>query len=293
MIATAREAGALVVLDVKRGDIGSTAQAYADAYLDPRSPIAADAITAAPYLGFGSLDPMIATAREHGTGVFVLALTSNPEAPPFQHARTDGGRTVAGTVLAELADLNARRRADGLLRRRRRRHHRRHRRGPRHQRPAARARDRGAGRHRRRRTPDLRRRASTRCCPPARARSWLPDPTPGPCTRRSAARSTRSPRCGTALMGRTRLAGVVLAMALLARWPAAVGTASTTTAATSGPTARRWPRWSSRPRPIGPAEPPADAARPGREGTRGPHRRVAGLPRGAGRTSTRRSRTPG
>ncbi len=106
VIATAREAGALVVLDVKRGDIGSTAQAYADAYLDPRSPIAVDAITAAPYLGFGSLDPMIATAREHGTGVFVLALTSNPEAPPFQHATTSEGRSVAGTVLADLAELN-------------------------------------------------------------------------------------------------------------------------------------------------------------------------------------------
>jgi orotidine-5'-phosphate decarboxylase len=106
VIATAREAGAVVVLDVKRGDIGSTAQAYADAYLDPRSPIAADAITATPYLGFGSLDPMFATAREHGTGVFVLALTSNAEAPPFQHARTSAGATVAGTVLAELATLN-------------------------------------------------------------------------------------------------------------------------------------------------------------------------------------------
>ncbi len=106
VITTAREAGALVVLDVKRGDIGSTAQAYADAYLDPRSPIAADAITAAPYLGFGSLAPMFTTALEHGAGVFVLALTSNPEAPPFQHARTSGGATVAGTVLSELATLN-------------------------------------------------------------------------------------------------------------------------------------------------------------------------------------------
>ena len=57
VIATAREAGAQVLLDVKRGDIGSTSQAYADAYLDPASPLAADAITASPYLGFGSLTP--------------------------------------------------------------------------------------------------------------------------------------------------------------------------------------------------------------------------------------------
>lgn len=102
-----QEAGSLVVLDVKRGDIGSTAQAYADAYLDPRSPMAVDAITATPYLGFGSLNPMIDTAREHGKGVFVLALTSNPEAPEFQHARTDDGRTVAGSVLDQLRSLNA------------------------------------------------------------------------------------------------------------------------------------------------------------------------------------------
>ena len=106
VVETARGAGALVVLDVKRGDIGSTAQGYADAYLAPTSPIAVDAITASPYLGFGSLAPMIDTARASGTGVFVLALTSNPEAPPFQHARTADGATVAGSVLRELATLN-------------------------------------------------------------------------------------------------------------------------------------------------------------------------------------------
>ena len=107
VVATAREADALVVLDVKRGDIGSTAQAYADAYLDPASPLAADAITASPYLGFGSLDPMLATAEAHHKGVFVLALTSNPEGPQFQHATAADGRTVAGTVLAALAARNA------------------------------------------------------------------------------------------------------------------------------------------------------------------------------------------
>lgn len=107
VIATAREAGCLVILDVKRGDIGTTAQAYADAYLDPRSPLASDAITASPYLGFGSLQPMIDTAARHGGGVFALALTSNPEAPRFQHARTAGGATIAGEVLAGLRAANA------------------------------------------------------------------------------------------------------------------------------------------------------------------------------------------
>ena len=93
VIAESRAAGALVLLDVKRGDIGSTSQAYADAYLDPASPLASDAITASPFLGFGSIDPMIETARRHDAGVFVLALTSNKEGPEVQHART--GRRAA------------------------------------------------------------------------------------------------------------------------------------------------------------------------------------------------------
>lgn len=106
VVAESRAAGALVLLDVKRGDIGSTSQAYADAYLDPTSPLACDAITASPYLGFGSLDPMVESCRRHGAGLFVLALTSNEEGPEVQHARTADG-TVAGTVLRHLRDLNA------------------------------------------------------------------------------------------------------------------------------------------------------------------------------------------
>lgn len=112
VIAESRAAGALVLLDVKRGDIGSTSQAYADAYLDPTSPLASDAITASPYLGFGSLDPMVETAERHGAGVFVLALTSNKEGPEVQHALTDDhggsapGERVADRVLSHLARLN-------------------------------------------------------------------------------------------------------------------------------------------------------------------------------------------
>src|SRR5262249_31562261 len=91
VVGSCRDAGSLVLLDVKRGDIGSTTQAYADAYLDPSSPLAVDAITASPYLGFGSLDPMVETARKHDAGLFVLALTSNKEGPEVQHARTQHG----------------------------------------------------------------------------------------------------------------------------------------------------------------------------------------------------------
>jgi orotidine-5'-phosphate decarboxylase len=106
VIAGSRAAGALVLLDVKRGDIGSTTQAYADAYLDPASPLASDAITASPYLGFGSLDPMVDTARKFDAGLFVLALTSNKEGPEVQHARTEDGALVAGRMLDHLRTLN-------------------------------------------------------------------------------------------------------------------------------------------------------------------------------------------
>ncbi len=107
VITTARDAGALVLLDVKRGDIGSTSEAYAEAYLDPASPIAADAITVSPFLGFGSLDPFVDAARKHDAGLFVLARTSNKEAPEVQAARGGDGVSVTGTILDHLRALNA------------------------------------------------------------------------------------------------------------------------------------------------------------------------------------------
>jgi len=107
-----REAGAVVILDAKRGDIGSTVAAYADAYLNPSMPMRADAITANPYLGVGSLAPMFEAARKYNGGVFVLALTSNKEGASVQHARVPDGRTVAQTVIDEIAQLNEG--ADGL-----------------------------------------------------------------------------------------------------------------------------------------------------------------------------------
>jgi orotidine-5'-phosphate decarboxylase len=102
-----REAGALVLLDVKRGDIGSTMAAYASAYLDPASSLRADAITVSPYLGVGSLQPAFDAAAANGAGVFVLALTSNPEGASVQHAVSASGKTVAQTVIDEISQLNA------------------------------------------------------------------------------------------------------------------------------------------------------------------------------------------
>ena len=102
-----RDAGAIVLLDVKRGDIGTTAAAYASAYLDPVSPMYVDAMTASPYLGFHSLQPVIDAALAHGGGAFILARTSNPEGASVQEARTVGGRTVAQSVVDEISQLNA------------------------------------------------------------------------------------------------------------------------------------------------------------------------------------------
>jgi orotidine-5'-phosphate decarboxylase len=106
-IAESRDAGALVVTDAKRGDIGSTMAAYADAFLDPSSPLFSDALTVSPYLGFESLRPALDRARAGGCGLFVLALTSNPEGAEVQHAVRGDGRSVAAGVLGHLAAENA------------------------------------------------------------------------------------------------------------------------------------------------------------------------------------------
>jgi len=103
-IAALRQDGVLVLADAKRGDIGSTMAAYAAAWAG-ESPLAADAVTASPYLGFGSLQPLLDTAARHGRGVFVLAATSNPEGAGVQRARVDG-RTVAQSIVDDAAAVN-------------------------------------------------------------------------------------------------------------------------------------------------------------------------------------------
>ncbi|MFD7995096.1 orotidine-5'-phosphate decarboxylase [Streptomyces mexicanus] len=103
----ARAAGALVVMDAKRGDIGSTMAAYAESFLHKDAPLFSDALTVSPYLGYGSLKPAVELARDNGAGLFVLALTSNPEGAEVQHALRPDGRSVGATVLAHLAAENA------------------------------------------------------------------------------------------------------------------------------------------------------------------------------------------
>lgn len=106
VVAACRSAGVLSIVDAKRGDVGSTMAAYADAYAGAGSPLAGDAVTASPYLGFGSLRPLLDAAAATGRGVFVLALTSNPEGAEVQHARNPDGRTVAQAVIDAVAAEN-------------------------------------------------------------------------------------------------------------------------------------------------------------------------------------------
>jgi len=104
-VGRSRSAGALVLLDAKRGDIGSTMGAYAD-YLRSDHPLAVDALTVSPFLGPGSLEPAVDTARRFGGGLFVLARTSNPEGGEVQHA-VHAGRSVAQTVVDAVGGWNA------------------------------------------------------------------------------------------------------------------------------------------------------------------------------------------
>ena len=108
--------GALSILDVKRGDIGSTMEAYADAYLADGSPLAADAITLSPYLGFSSLTPAFERAHRYQRGVYVLARTSNPEGAQVQLAFS-GDNSVVQAIIDAASETNhlSRQRAIGLV----------------------------------------------------------------------------------------------------------------------------------------------------------------------------------
>lgn len=106
LIADATEAGLLVIADAKRGDIDSTAEAYADAWLADASPLAADAVTAHPYLGLGALAPLVRRAALNGRGVLVVARSSNPEGRELQQAVTAAGLGVEDMLLTEIAELN-------------------------------------------------------------------------------------------------------------------------------------------------------------------------------------------
>ncbi len=112
VLAACREAGLLSIADAKRGDIGTTMAAYAAAWLDPASPLVADAVTAVAYLGTGALRPAFDLAAAGGRGVIVVVRSSNPEGRALQEARTAGpgggatGPAVEDLLLGEIATLN-------------------------------------------------------------------------------------------------------------------------------------------------------------------------------------------
>ncbi|MDJ0313381.1 orotidine-5'-phosphate decarboxylase [Arthrobacter sp. H35-D1] len=106
LLAAAAEAGVLTIADAKRGDIGSTMAGYADAWLRDGSALAADSVTLSPYLGFESLRPALDLAAANGRGVFVLALTSNPEGASVQHV--GGADSVAKRIVQAAAVENQR-----------------------------------------------------------------------------------------------------------------------------------------------------------------------------------------
>jgi orotidine-5'-phosphate decarboxylase len=107
VLAAARAAGLVIVGDAKRGDIGSTMDGYADAWLGAHSPLAVDTLTVSGYLGVGALDGAARLAQQNDRGVLVLAATSNPEALTVQTAVDSSGRTVAGGIVEEVGRWNS------------------------------------------------------------------------------------------------------------------------------------------------------------------------------------------
>jgi orotidine-5'-phosphate decarboxylase len=109
LVESARSAGLLVILDIKRGDVGSTNDAYAEAYLGKGAPLAADAITVHPYLGLSAMGTFVSRAQEAGSCVLVVTRSSNPEGRGVQAARTrPGGLSVEEGLLREIGTINER-----------------------------------------------------------------------------------------------------------------------------------------------------------------------------------------
>ncbi|OZD77603.1 orotidine-5'-phosphate decarboxylase [Rhodococcus sp. 05-339-2] len=105
-VSVLRDAGTLVIADAKRGDIGTTMDAYAQAWLEPDSPLSSDAVTVSPYLGFDSLGETVDRAVRHRRGLFVLARTSNAEGSALQRAATSNGGSVAQSIVDAAAARN-------------------------------------------------------------------------------------------------------------------------------------------------------------------------------------------
>lgn len=100
----ARDAGLLVIADVKRGDIGTSVAAYGEAWLTPGSSLEADAMTISAYQGLGSIEQVMIAAESAAKGLFVLAATSNPEAAAIQRAVLQQSSRAGSTVAQAITD---------------------------------------------------------------------------------------------------------------------------------------------------------------------------------------------
>jgi orotidine-5'-phosphate decarboxylase len=107
LVAEAQNAGLLVIVDAKRGDVGGTNDAYAEAYLGADAPLAADALTVHPYLGLGAMGTFISRAHEAGSCLLVVTRSSNPEGRAIQSATDQAGRTVEEGLLVAIGERNA------------------------------------------------------------------------------------------------------------------------------------------------------------------------------------------
>jgi len=114
LVAHARAAGLLAILDVKRGDVGTTNDAYAEAFLGAGAPLEADAVTVHPYLGLGAMNAFVSRARDAGACLLVVTRSSNPEGRAVQAARGPDGRLVEETLLRDIGELNASRAPGGI-----------------------------------------------------------------------------------------------------------------------------------------------------------------------------------
>lgn len=107
LIAEARSAGLLVIVDAKRGDVTTTNDAYAEAYLGPDAPLSADALTVHPYLGLDAMSGFVTRAHESGSCLLVVVRSSNPEGRSSQSAKVASGN-VEEELLIGIGALNAR-----------------------------------------------------------------------------------------------------------------------------------------------------------------------------------------
>jgi orotidine-5'-phosphate decarboxylase len=106
LVGSARDAGVIVVLDAKRGDVGSTMEAYAQAYLGEDAAMRVDAITATPYLGFETIRPLFDRAAASCSCVLVVARSTSPQGRAIQEARHPDGSSVEERILSEIAAAN-------------------------------------------------------------------------------------------------------------------------------------------------------------------------------------------